>query len=84
MSGVDPVEERAEPLVEEGILWVHELVGSAVREVGGTERGMVVAVQANPAHDLLVLDDGALVPIVFVVSCAEGVTVIDPPEGLFE
>ena len=51
---------------------------------GGTERGTVVAVQANPAHDLLVLDDGALVPAVFVVSCDDGVTVIDPPEGLFE
>ena len=75
---------RAEALADPEALWVHDLVGSVVREVGGTERGRVVAVQANPAHDLLVLDDGALVPTVFVVTCEGGVTVIDPPEGLFE
>jgi len=75
---------RAEALADPEALWVHDLVGSVVREVGGTERGRVVAVQANPAHDLLVLDDGALVPTVFVVTCEDGVTVIDPPEGLFE
>jgi len=75
---------RAEAVADPEALWVHDLVGSVVREVGGTERGTVVEVQANPAHDLLVLDDGALVPAVFVVSCEDGVTVIDPPEGLFE
>jgi 16S rRNA processing protein RimM len=75
---------RAEAMADPDALWVHELIGSVVREVGGTERGTVVEVQANPAHDLLVLDDGALVPTVFVVTCADGVTVIDPPEGLFE
>jgi 16S rRNA processing protein RimM len=75
---------RAEAVEDADALWVHELVGSRVREVGGTERGTVVEVQANPAHDLLVLDDGALVPAVFVVTCEDGVTVIDPPEGLFE
>ena len=75
---------RAEALADPDALWVHELIGSVVREVGGTERGTVVGVQANPAHDLLVLDDGALVPTVFVVTCEGGVTVIDPPEGLFE
>jgi 16S rRNA processing protein RimM len=75
---------RAEAVADPEALWVHELIGSVVREVGGTERGTVVEVQANPAHDLLVLDDGALVPAVFVVSCADGVTVIDPPEGLFD
>jgi 16S rRNA processing protein RimM len=75
---------RAEAVADPEALWVHELIGSTVREVGGTVRGTVVEVQANPAHDLLVLDDGALVPIVFVVTCEDGVTVIDPPEGLFE
>ncbi len=45
-----------------------------------------MAVQANPAHDLLVLDAGALVPVVFVVSCVDGGTLveIDPPDGLFD
>jgi 16S rRNA processing protein RimM len=75
---------RAEAVSDPDALWVHELVGSSVREVGGTERGRVVEVQANPAHDLLVLENGALVPAVFVVSCVDGVTLIDPPPGLFE
>ena len=34
---------------------------------GGHTLGAVVAVEANPAHDLLVLDSGVLVPMVFVV-----------------
>jgi 16S rRNA processing protein RimM len=40
-------------------LWVHELIGSAVVEPDGTDRGVVEAVQDNPASDLLVLDTGA-------------------------
>jgi 16S rRNA processing protein RimM len=77
---------EAEPLAEapEGELWVHELIGSEVRDRAGTEFGTVVAVEANPAHDLLVLDGGALVPMVFVVSSDSGVVVIDPPDGLFD
>ena len=39
--------------------------------------------QANPASDLLVLRSGVLVPAVFLVERrADGVVVIDPPEGL--
>jgi 16S rRNA processing protein RimM len=74
----------AEALEDPEALWVHDLVGSRVIEVNGTERGTVVAVIANPAHDLLELESGALVPVVFVVSCANGVTTIEPPDGLFE
>lgn len=65
-------------------LWVHELIGSVVREREGADRGRVIAVQANPASDLLVLDDGALVPLRFVVAVHPGVLVIDPPPGLFD
>lgn len=76
---------RAEPLPGgEGELWVHELIGATVREVDGTERGSVVAVVANPAHDLLELVNGALVPVVFVTSFADGIVTIAPPAGLFE
>ena len=50
----------------------------------GVTVGRVVAVEANPAHDLLVLDGGALVPMVFVVSTEPGVVLIDPPDGLFD
>jgi 16S rRNA processing protein RimM len=68
----------------EGEYWVHELVGNAVVDRGGNPLGEVVAVEANPAHDLLVLDNGALVPMVFVVEQREGAVVIDPPDGLFD
>jgi 16S rRNA processing protein RimM len=77
---------EAEPRADapDGELWVHELIGSEVRDRAGAELGRVVSVEANPAHDLLVLDDGALVPMVFVVSAESGVVVIDPPDGLFD
>ena len=77
---------EAEPLADapEGEFWVHELIGSEVRDRAGAALGQVVAVEANPAHDLLVLDGGALVPMVFVVSSDSGVVVVDPPEGLFD
>ena len=49
-------------------LWVHELIGAEVRDRAGvTHRPRRVRCEANPAHDLLVLDSGALVPMVFVV-----------------
>jgi len=65
-------------------LWVHELVGAEVTDSSGTVLGRVAAVEANPASDLLVLEDGALVPMVFVVEVAPGRVVIDPPAGLLE
>lgn len=74
----------AEPLDDPEELWVHELIGSDVVETDGTRRGTCVAVVANPASDLLELDSGALVPVVFVVDRAPGRIVIDPPAGLFE
>ncbi len=79
---------HAEPLPADATgrdeLWVHDLIGSRVVEINGTERGTCVGVLANPAHDLIELDGGALVPVTFVVSCVDGVTTIDPPDGLFE
>jgi 16S rRNA processing protein RimM len=77
---------RAEPLDEppaEGY-WVHDLIGSRVAELDGLERGVVEAIEANPASDLLVLDSGALVPVQFVVRVGAGLVEIDPPEGLFD
>lgn len=88
-EGADTLRGRlveAEPLDEapEGEFWVHELIGSEVRDRSGAALGKVVAVEANPTHDLLVLDGGALVPMVFVVSHESGVVVVDPPDGLFD
>jgi len=75
---------RAEPIEEEGALWVHELIGSEVVDAAGATYGSVVAVEANPASDLLVLDDGGLVPLRFVVESGPARLVIDPPAGLVE
>jgi 16S rRNA processing protein RimM len=75
---------RAEPIDDPDALWVHEMVGAQVVEAGGTPRGRCVAVLANPAHDILELEGGALVPVTFVQGIADGVITIDPPEGLFD
>jgi 16S rRNA processing protein RimM len=65
-------------------LWVHDLIGSAVVDVAGEHRGVCVAVIDNPAHDILELDTGWLVPVAFVIGYADRVVTIDPPDGLFE
>jgi 16S rRNA processing protein RimM len=77
---------RAHPLprAPEGTLFVHELIGAEVRDPSGARIGRVEAVQANPAHDLLVLDSGALVPMVFVVDHTPGTVIVDVPDGLFD
>ena len=74
----------APPIADPEALWVHELVGSTVRDLSGSPLGTVVAVEANPASDLLVLDRGALVPLHFVVGHRPGEVTVDPPAGLFE
>ncbi len=74
----------AEPVDDPDALWVHHLIGARVVETDGTDRGTCVAVIANPAHDILELDSGALVPVIFVVSSEGGVVTIDPPDGLFD
>ena len=65
-------------------LWVHELVGAELLDPAGRVLGRVAAVEANPASDLLVLEDGGLVPMVFVVEAAAGRVVVDPPAGLLD
>jgi 16S rRNA processing protein RimM len=79
----------AEPLtdtthLDDGEFWVHELIGSAVVDTQGSALGRVVGIEANPAHDLLVLDTDVLVPMVFVVEHRDDVVVVDPPAGLLE
>lgn len=77
----------AEPLADppsDDSLYVHDLIGAEVVDSAGTSYGACTSVLANPAHDILELESGALVPIVFVVSTAPGRIVIDPPEGLFD
>jgi len=76
----------AEPLTEddEDALWVHVLIGSRVVDQHGVDRGSCVAVIDNPAHDMMELDSGALVPVTFVVDCRDGIATVDTPEGLFD
>jgi 16S rRNA processing protein RimM len=77
---------RAEPIEDDDALWVHELIGAEVVTPDGRSWGTVTAVEANPAHDLLVLASGTLVPEVFVVD-STGLpdrVVVDPPAGLLE
>ncbi len=81
----------AEPIESKGgnELFVHELVGLRVIDQYGIDRGQVVALEANPASDLLVLDSGALVPLRFVDENAgeddsNDVINVTVPSGLFE
>jgi len=79
-------ELRAEAVEVPGALWVHQLVGSTVVDGVGAEIGVVGAVEANPASDLLVLESGVLIPTRFIVShdAEGGVIVVDLPEGLLD
>lgn len=67
-------------------LWVHEVIGAEVVTVAGTAAGTVRSVLANPAHEILELDSGALVPAVFIVEerSEPGRLVVDPPDGLLD
>jgi 16S rRNA processing protein RimM len=75
---------RAEAVDDPDELWVHRMVGAAVVTVGGDAVGRCVGVIANPAADLIELDGGALVPVVFVVDHDATQITIDPPDGLFD
>ena len=93
IEGVDSVEAAkklvgkllyAERMRVEGLTFIDELIGSSVVDSQGINRGKVEAIQANPASELLVLDDGSLVPTVFISELENGVILLDEPAGLFE
>ncbi len=69
---------------EAGELWVHELIGAVARDRSGQDLGCVLAVESNPASDLLVLDGDVLIPMAFIVEQGQGFVVVDPPEGLLD
>jgi 16S rRNA processing protein RimM len=75
---VDPEDPEA--------LYIHQLGGARVVDSSGRTLGRVVAMELNPAHDLLVLDTDVMVPMPFVKGLgrdAEGrVVYVDAPEGL--
>jgi 16S rRNA processing protein RimM len=74
---------RAEPVDDPDVWFVHELIGLPVVLADGTDVGTCVSIVDNPAHDMVELDDGRLVPLVFVLDVGEAI-VIDPPEGLLD
>ena len=80
----------AEPIEDEDAVWVHQVIGAEVIDAHGVRRGRCVSVVANPANDLLELESGALVPVIFVTAVTpepDGsgfIVSIDPPDGLFE
>jgi 16S rRNA processing protein RimM len=75
---------RAVAIDEAGALWVHELIGSQVFDEEGSDIGCVESVEANPASDLLILDNGRLIPLTFVTSRAAGRLTVSLPPGLLE
>lgn len=74
----------AEPIDDADELWVHDLIGGRVVDADGVDRGECVAVLDNPAHDILELDTGHLVPVTFIVGVADRVITVDAPDGLFD
>jgi 16S rRNA processing protein RimM len=61
------------------------LIGARVIDQHGTDHGAVRSVIDNPASDLLELDDGRLVPAVFVVGHVSGEEVrVEVPGGLLD
>ena len=73
-----------EPIADDDAIWVHDLVGAEVATPDGRTWGRIAAVLANPADDLLELDDATLIPAGFIVD-GSGLperVVIDPPDGL--
>ncbi|MFP5320484.1 MAG: ribosome maturation factor RimM [Acidimicrobiia bacterium] len=74
---------RAEPVDDPDVWFVHDLIGKPVALGDGTVVGTCTSVVDNPAHDLLELDGGQLVPLPFVVEVGD-VIEIDPPEGLLD
>lgn len=79
----------AEPIDDPDALWIHELIGAIVELEDRSSVGRIAAVESAGASDLLVLEDGRMIPLAFVIkkfgSAADGFRVsIDPPQGLLE
>jgi 16S rRNA processing protein RimM len=74
----------AEPIDDPDAFFVHELIGSEVVTSIGERIGIVEAVEANPASDMLVLDGERLVPLVFITERRPGQLVAELPHGLFD
>jgi len=74
----------AEPIESEGDVFVHDLVGKTLVDQHGVRHGPVMALVANPASDLLELEDGRLVPLAFYQSHNDDTVSVDAPAGLLD
>jgi 16S rRNA processing protein RimM len=80
------------PIADPDEFYDHQLEGLAVRTADGQEVGTIAEVLHTAAGELLAVrdPDGAEILVPFVgaivtsVSLADGVMVIDPPEGLLD
>ena len=76
---------RAPPLEDPDALWVHELFGAEVVDAAdGRVLGRVASVLEGSASDLLELESGGLIPLVFVASHEPGRVTVDIPPGLLD
>lgn len=75
---------RAAPIEDPEVVFVHQVVGRRLVDGDGVDRGEIVAMEANPAADLLVLDGGQVVPLNFVVEVGDEAVRVEVPDGLFD
>lgn len=80
----EPLADDARGDVDDGAVFVHEVIGARLVDQHGADRGLVVSVIDNPASDLMELEGGALVPFNFIVDVVDGEVRVDVPAGLFE
>ncbi|MEC8974923.1 MAG: ribosome maturation factor RimM [Actinomycetota bacterium] len=71
------------PIDDADMMWAHEVIGSYVVDGGGMI-GKVVAIESNPASDLLILEDGSIIPLTFVVEQKDQNIHVEIPLGLLE
>ena len=74
----------AKPLEDPKIKWAHDLIGNSVIDNEGNPRGTIVEIHANPASDLLVLEDETLIPVVFLKDVRDNKVFVDTPKGIFQ
>lgn len=76
----------AESIEDPEALWIHELIGSSVIDVHANKLGTVADIIDNPASDLIRMENGVLIPMVFVTNFNrdKGEVEVDLPEGLLD
>jgi len=83
------IERGSLPVPDEGEMYAADLIGFAVVDQGGVQRGVVADVEPAGLQDLLRVRNAerdSLVPLALLkeIDEARRVIVIDAPEGLFE